>query len=81
MKITVLLFAQLRELLGKEKIEIELQPQATARNTLDSLFDDKNQVKEISNHLLFAINQNYVQPNTILKDGDELALIPPVSGG
>lgn len=81
MKVTVLLFAKLRELLGQERLEIELTPETAASEVLPLLFKEKHQAQQIGHCLLFAINQNYVQPNTLLQDGDELALIPPVSGG
>lgn len=81
MKVAVLLFARLRELVGKERLEMELSHETKVSDVLNVLFDDKHQAQEIGQCLLFAINQNYVKPDTILKDGDELALIPPVSGG
>lgn len=81
MKITVLLFAKLREILKRESLKIELPHNAVVADALDSLFRDKEEAQKMRRCLLFAINQNYVRPDAILKNGDELTLIPPVAGG
>lgn len=81
MKITILLFARLRELLGSEKIEVQLPPETKVSDAPQCLFEDKSEAKKIAPCLLYAINQSYVPADTILHDGDELALIPPVAGG
>ncbi|WP_096270119.1 molybdopterin converting factor subunit 1 [Paucisalibacillus globulus] len=76
--ITVLLFAQLQESLGKEMIEVE------ASNI--SVTELKEQLKIAYNlpqidHVMTAVNEEYALPDDILSSGDVVALIPPVSGG
>ena len=76
--ITVLLFAQLQESTGKEKIEVE------ASNI--SVSELKEKLKSIYNlsqidHVMTAVNEEYAFPDDILSSGDVVALIPPVSGG
>ena len=79
-QITVLLFAKLREVLGKGQAELKVPAEATVRDALRILVDEKK-ARCMEKSLMFAIDQSYVSADTILKDGDELALIPPVSGG
>lgn len=81
MKIKVLLFAKLREIVGKESVDLELPERTTALGALEALFEDKKQVEQMREYLLFAINQSYARPDAILKEADELALIPPMAGG
>lgn len=77
----ILLFAGLRERLKKDEISLLLPEGTPARKVLRLLFKDGEEAGRIERSLLFAINQTYVEPEAILKDGDELALIPPVAGG
>lgn len=76
MKVAIRLFAGLRELAGTRAIELELPTGSTAADiwpTLDLGVEPAG--------LLVAVNRNYAARDTILVEGDEVALIPPVSGG
>jgi len=76
MQIRVRLFAALRERAGAAEVELELPEGALVRDALaqfGSLADGLP--------LVMAVNQEYVDPEAELLPGDELALIPPVSGG
>lgn len=76
MKVTLRFFSLLRDRIGcEEKIFTADRPK-TAREVFDSLFAEK-----YLPYTRFALNWEYVSPDTILHDGDELAFIPPVSGG
>lgn len=72
--ITVLAFARYRDLLGFERLELEPTP------TLGALLEDPRFAK-LPKDALLAVNQEFAERNAPLKDGDELALLPPVSGG
>jgi MoaE-MoaD fusion protein len=76
MKVRVRLFATLRERAGADQVELELPEPARVRDALDRL-------QTITSDLpvVMAINQEYADENAVLRAGDELALIPPVSGG
>ena len=76
MKIAVRLFAGLRELAGTRTIEVELPEGATAADVWPALA-----LGDEPRGLLLAINRSYAQRETTLAEGDEIALIPPVSGG
>ena len=72
--ITVLAFARYRDLLGFDRIEAAPAP------TLGALLEDPRFAK-LPKDALLAVNQEFAERSTALKDGDEVALLPPVSGG
>jgi molybdopterin synthase catalytic subunit len=75
-EVTVLLFAMLRERAGARQITIELPDGARVRDALDKLGDIAAGLP-----LVMAVNREYAPEDHVLDAGDELALIPPVSGG
>jgi MoaE-MoaD fusion protein len=75
-QVTVLLFAMLRERAGARQITIELPEGARVRDALDELGDLASDLP-----LVMAVNREYAPEDHVLDAGDELALIPPVSGG
>lgn len=80
MKTRVLLFSTLRERLQKSEMELEI-PEGTSVQAVLELLLGREGAASWENSILFAINQNYCGPQTRLNDGDELILMPPVSGG
>jgi MoaE-MoaD fusion protein len=73
---TVRLFAGLRELAGTTRLELELPEGSSLADVWPALgLGDEPQ------DLLYAVNRSYADRKTPLADGDEVALIPPVSGG
>jgi len=76
MVVTIRLFAMLRERAGAGEIELDLPDGARVRDALDRLDDLAGGLP-----LVMAINREYADADSELRSGDELALIPPVSGG
>ena len=76
MHVRVLLFAGLRERAGSDAVEIELPDEACVADALARLDSLTNGAR-----VVLAVNHEYADPGTRLVPGDELALIPPVSGG
>ena len=76
MVVTIRLFAMLRERAGAGEIELDLPEGARVRDALDRLDDLAGGLP-----LVMAINRDYANADSELRAGDELALIPPVSGG
>jgi molybdopterin synthase catalytic subunit len=75
MKVTVRLFAVLRERAGSESVELDLADGATVRDAIAAVpVADGVPV-------VMAVNREVVADDVVLRPGDELALIPPVSGG
>lgn len=82
--INVLFFAQVRELLGTAKLSIEANEQMQTAETLRATLaatDDKWAKVLTSDKLLVAVNQTISQWDAPVKDGDEVAFFPPVTGG
>jgi molybdopterin synthase catalytic subunit len=76
MTVRVRLFAVLRERAGTDELELELPEGARVGDALARLDDLAGGLR-----LVTAVNREYVRPDAPLAAGDELALIPPVSGG
>ena len=76
MKVTVRLFAGLRERAGAGARELELAEGARAGDVWRAL-----DLGDEPDGLVYAVNRSYVERETALSEGDEVALIPPVSGG
>src|SRR5215210_6623881 len=76
MEVTVRLFAMLRERAGSNELTLELPDGARVSDALAEL-------RELAAGLplVMAVNREYASEETVLDPGDELALIPPVSGG
>ena len=81
MKITVKLFAVLREQAGVSAIPLDLADQSTVDTALQHILNSHPVLMPFLSKSACAVNQAYSSRQTILKEGDELALIPPVSGG
>ena len=82
MTVTVRLFAVLRERVGSDSIEVELEDGATVAEALARLAE-RPELGELLDRMpvAMAVNRDYADPGTSLAAGDELALVPPVSGG
>ncbi len=76
MQVRVRLFAQLRERAGRTEVEVELPDGARVRDAIDALGDVAAGLP-----VVMAVNREYAAEDAVLDPGDELALIPPVSGG
>ena len=79
--VRVKLFAALHDLVGKNETIMLLPNECQSSTVIDVLTVEYPQMKEWRSHLRVAVNWEYVSYDHILKDQDEVALIPPVSGG
>jgi molybdopterin synthase catalytic subunit len=80
MRVQVLCFGRLRELLAPE-IGIELSLPATVGDLWRSLREQYPALSPYEGAIAIAVNQSFASPSTSLKPGDQVALLPPVSGG
>ncbi|WP_457643825.1 molybdopterin converting factor subunit 1 [Persephonella sp.] len=81
MKVNLLYFSSIKDRLGKSREEVEL-PDGSKISDLYKLLEEKYpQIAESLPSVMFAVNEEYADKNTQLKEGDTVALIPPVSGG
>ncbi len=77
----VLLFSVLKQKVGEERLTLSLQAPATGTDLLDHLEAQYPVLGDYRAVLRLAVNQEYVPETVTLADGDEIALITPVSGG
>ncbi|MGC1871672.1 MAG: molybdenum cofactor biosynthesis protein MoaE [Acidobacteriaceae bacterium] len=81
MHVHVLLFGALKDLRARETETVELPEQATVAEFLRGFFTVAPQLKKYAGSLAIAVNREYALPTQVLREGDEIALLPPVSGG
>ena len=81
MEITVRLFASLRERVGQSELTREVESGLTVEGLWIMLAKEFPSLQPFTGKILFAVNQAYARGNHRLEVGDEVALIPPVSGG
>lgn len=81
MRLTVLLFAKLRESAGSSSLELELAEDATVGDLRAELAGRFPAASELFSRSAVAVNNDYVIDAATLHAGDLVAIIPPVSGG
>ena len=81
MRVRVLFFGMLKDRMGKSSDLLELPDGASIRDLLAHYETEVPRLKESLPALAVAVNQVYASPEAKLKAGDEVALLPPVSGG
>ena len=81
MRCDVLLFANLAETVGADRVTIELSNGATVGDAIQQLCEEHEAVASMHDTLAVAVNERYCPRSAALADGDTIALIPPVSGG
>jgi molybdopterin synthase sulfur carrier subunit len=80
-RITVKLFAAYQDAYGQPEISLELPPGSPVATVCDRLIAEHPDLATWRGVTRFGVNLQFVEPETPLEDGDEVVLIPPVSGG
>lgn len=80
-RITALLFGQAREWAGTSSLDLTLSAPATVESAFAALKTRHPKLADLERSLLFAVNEEYASRSHLLTDGDQLAVLPPVSGG
>jgi len=81
MKIKVLFFASCRDIVGTKELDLEVQEGFRVRDLKRNLLEEYPRIATLNDVLSVAINAEYVGESVLLNPGDEVAFIPPVSGG
>ncbi|AFY37111.1 thiamine S protein [[Leptolyngbya] sp. PCC 7376] len=79
--ISVKLFAIYQETYQQEQLTLQLDDQATVGTLADKIFNAHPELEQWRSVTRYGVNMEFVDENTTLQDGDEVVLIPPVSGG
>ena len=80
MKYKINLFGITKDIVGSNIVEIEMSQSSNVESVLVELKTNYPKLKDIKS-MLVAVNSEYAEPNLVLSENDEIALIPPVSGG
>lgn len=81
MQIRLLLFAAVRDIVGTDEMAVELEEGSTPAALWATLRAKHDRLAAYAAPPMVAVNQEYADPGTPLRHGDEVAFIPPVSGG
>lgn len=81
-QIKVLFFAKARDITGGlTELQLEVSQGSTTEDCLNKLVDKFPGLEEIRKCIVVAVNEEYATESAVVKDKDELAIIPPISGG
>jgi molybdopterin synthase sulfur carrier subunit len=80
MTVQLLSFGIIKEILGRESISFNLPKQSNTADLRNKLNTEFPQLRELASYMI-AVNNEYADKNLIIQQKDEIALIPPVSGG
>ncbi len=80
-EVNVVFFASAREIVGERLICVKLSSPATVQNLIDHLCYLYPNLEKKTKSLIYAVNQQFVDVNTVLSQFDEVGVFPPVSGG
>jgi molybdopterin converting factor subunit 1 len=81
MRVNVKLFARLRELVGTGELVLDAPEAATVRDVWDALVQCHPAAAAYERSMSCAVNLDYARMTTPVADGDDVAFLPPVSGG
>jgi len=81
MKLRVRYFASIREFTGLKEEQLDVPEGSTAEALKHRVQGLHDALKAQEENILVAVNGSFVEPKQVLKQGDEVALFPPVSGG
>src|SRR5262245_35869506 len=81
MRVKVLLFGQLKDIIGHSEESLELEPGTRLAAVLSHYAERNPKFQGLTKSIACSVNQEYAQATHELKEGDEVGLLPPVSGG
>jgi molybdopterin synthase catalytic subunit len=81
MQVRVIYFGMLKDAVGRQLDDVSLPERSTLADLVQDRIGHTPVIDNFRTVLAFSVNQDYAQLSTVLKDGDEIAMLPPVSGG
>ena len=81
MKIKIKFFASYKEAVGRDELDLDMEDESDVSQLLEAVKAIHPAIGELIEPLIVSVNKEYATFDKVLKDGDEVALLPPVSGG
>jgi sulfur-carrier protein len=81
MKVRAEFYSRLREIVGASSVEMTLPEGAYVRELVEKLFSEHPRLRDFEKSTLFGIGVEFVDDNHPLREGDTIAIMPPVQGG
>jgi molybdopterin converting factor subunit 1 len=81
MRVKVLLFGQLKDIVGKDEESLDLAPGTKLAAVMEHYAERYSKFQGLTKSIACSINQEYALGTAVLREGDEVGLLPPVSGG
>ena len=81
MKVKLLFFASLKDIAGRRDLEMELDDASTLQQVTEKLASLYPGIGRMQSSVRIAINQEFADEDSSLNNGDEIAFLPPMSGG
>jgi molybdopterin converting factor subunit 1 len=80
-RVTVRLFARLRDITGSSELTRDVAPESTIESVWKDLVEEFPALAEYRRSISTALNADYARMEEAVREGDEVAFLPPVSGG
>ena len=81
MRVRLRFFASLREIAGKDELDVDVDPETTAGGLWEEVVDRYPRMSPYTRTLQVAVNQDFADKTRRLEPNDEIVFLPPVSGG
>ncbi len=81
MRIRLKLFATFREVVGERDIVMEVEARSTVEDIVTELLGTYPKLKVHKDSMIYSVNKEYADSSETLSDGDEVGILPPVTGG
>jgi len=81
MKVQVHFFSRLRDLVGASEMDFEVPERTTAGDLLDTVYSKTPALRDWDKSILIASGLEFVGRDYVVKNGDQISIMPPVQGG
>ena len=81
MKVQVHFFSRLRDLVGTSEMDFEVPERTTAGDLLDTVYSKTPALRDWDKSVLIASGLEFVRRDYVVKNGDQISIMPPVQGG
>ncbi len=81
LEVIVKFFASARDIVGEKDLTVELDKESKVDDLMEQLYDQYPDLEDMKEQLLISVNKDRTDKDENLKDGDEIAVMPPVTGG